>query len=97
MADASVDDLIIPALSALASSAGGVMGLPDLATHLETRHGSSEQEAQDSRSPQSRKFQETVKALLAGPGSLVDQGYATLDETGARVRITEAGRAFIGR
>lgn len=97
MADASVEDLVIPALSALASSPGGLMSLPDLSTHLETRHGSSEQDAQDSRSPQSQMFQGTVKALLAGPGSLVDRGYATLDETGARVQITEAGRAFIGR
>ena len=97
MANASVADLTVSALNALASSPDGMMTLADFSSHLETRQGSSEQKAADSTSTQSRQFQETVQALISGTGGLVENGYATLDSTGGRLQITSAGRAFIGR
>ena len=99
MADASLEDLTISALNALASSPRGQMTIPDLVTHLETRQGPTDEEANDAQSPQSREFLSTVQGLVAseGRGSLIAHGYAVLDSTGGMVQITDGGRAFIGR
>lgn len=97
MADSSFGDMTVSALNALASSPDGVMTLPDLSAFLETRFGSTEQVAEDARSSQSRQFQADVQSLLSGSEGLVEQGYATLDNTGGLVRITAEGRAFVGR
>lgn len=91
---ASSSDLRITALNALASSPDGIMTLADFSAHLETRHGSTEEDAGDARSTQSRDFRGDVQVLLT---DLEGEGYALRDSTGGRIQITPAGRAFIGR
>lgn len=97
MANPSIADLTVSALNAMASSPDGMMSLPDLSTHLETRLGSTEEAASDSRSAESQQFQDTMQTLVSGPEGLVSSGYATQDSTGGRLQITPAGRAFVGR
>lgn len=91
---ANIDDLEVTALNALASAPGG-MTLPDLSAFIESRQGSTDEGAQDARSAQSRQLQGMITNLVSGPGSLADRGYVVND--GGIIRITDAGRAFVGR
>ncbi len=94
------DDLIVTALNAMAASQDGWTNMHDLMAHLETRLGSTDEEAKDSRSTQSRSFRETFMRLVSaggGSGSIIDRGFAQYDDTGGRLQITDAGRRFIGR
>ncbi len=96
---AAIKDLEITALTALAASPGGAMTLSELTAHLDARLGSTSEGSKGAQSMQSAKFREDVRHLISagrGSGSIVDQGFATLDDTGRIVRITEAGHTFIG-
>ena len=98
MADDDLDTLTTAALNALASSPGG-MTVPDLVTHIETRHGPTDEAAQDARHPATQDFLSKLQNLVkaGGQGSLIDRGFATADATGGLVQITDAGRAYVGR
>ena len=98
MADDDLDTLTTAALNALASSPGG-MTVPDLVTHIETRHGPTDEAAQDARHPATQDFLSKLQDLVrsGGQGSLIDRGYAAADATGGLIRITDAGRAYVGR
>lgn len=99
MADASLDSLITSGLNALAASPGGQMTVADFVTHIETRQGPTDAEAQDAQSEQSKAFLARIKNLvtLGGADSLIDRGYASLDATGGMIGITDEGRAYVGR
>lgn len=64
------DDLIVTALNAMAASQDGWTNMHDLMAHLETRLGSTDEEAKDARSPQSRSFRETFMRLGIRRGRL---------------------------
>jgi hypothetical protein len=93
----SLDTLTTSALNALASSPNGSMTLADIVTHLETRFGPNEEEAQDATAPQSRSFRQSIERLVSTgePQSLIARGLASAAD--GVVHITEAGRALVGR
>ena len=96
---ATIEDLRTTALNAMAASPGGVMTLSDLTAHLETRLGSTNEGSKSAQSPESESFRDDMSRLLSveqGSGSLLDQGFATVDDTGHILRITAAGHDFIG-
>ncbi len=94
------EDLMVTALNAMAASQDGWTNAHDLMAHVETRLGSTDEEAKDPQSQQRRSFRETFMRLVSaggGSGSMVNRGFAQFDDTGGRLQITEAGRKFIGR
>ncbi len=94
------DDLVVTALNAMAASQDGWINVHDLQAHLESRLGSTDEEAKDSQSSQSKGFREAFAKLVSvedGSGSIVDRGFAVSDEAGGRLQITDAGRKLIGR
>ncbi len=96
---ATIEDLEITALNAMAASPDGVMTQSELIAHLETRLGSAEEGSKSAQTAESQSFRRDVGRLLSGePGSggLIDRGLATVDDTGHMVRITAAGHAFVG-
>ena len=96
---ATIEDLEITALNAMAASADGTMTQSELMAHLETRLGSAAEGSKSAQSPESQSFRDDVRRLLsaeAGSGSLLDRGLATVDGTSHRVSITAAGHAFVG-
>ena len=94
------EDLVVTALNAMAASQDGWINVHDLQAHLESRLGSTDEGAKDSRSSQSQSFRTAFEKLVsaeAGSGSIVDRGLARSDEHGGRLQITEDGRRFVGR
>lgn len=92
------ESLIIPALNALAASAGGEMTMTQLIALLETRHGSTDEQAGDAQSPESRAFEKRVRAMVddTAADNLRGRGLVDLEAEGTVARITPAGRAYIG-
>ena len=96
---ATIEDLEITALNAMAASPEGTITQSQLIAHLETRLGSADGGSKSAQSPESRGFRDDVQRLLSGEpgsGSLLDRGLAAVDDTGHMVRITQAGHAFVG-
>lgn len=95
---ADKDEMTITLLNALAAAPGGTMTLADLTGHLDARFGPTEESTQDASAPENEQFRTEVRELVSeGDGSVVGRGFATADDTGALIRITEAGRRFVGR
>jgi hypothetical protein len=99
MPAADYESLIIPALNALASSPDGSMTMTQFIAHLETRQGSTDESASDAQSPESRAFEQRVRAMVSDgdAGSLRGRGLVDTDADGTTVSITPTGRDFIGR
>lgn len=93
-------ELVIPALRAAAASATGEITTSDLIQVLTDHFEPDGKDAQIAQGRSDTYFSQKVRNLIShrdSGGSMFTKGYAVYQPEGEAIRITNAGRAFLGQ
>lgn len=93
-------DLVIPALGAAAASTGGEITMTDLIAEMVDLFQPQGEDAALIEGRADTKFTQKVRNLVShrsGPNSMFSKAYATYHAPSESIRVTDAGRQFLGQ